>query len=117
MHGPKSSERCPTHYTELIVDLYLAGKIAGTKAPNGYIYVSVRRERLAMHRLVMERTLGRRLMDGETPHHKNGIRHDNRPENLELWVSPQPYGQRPEDLVDWVVEHYPDLVRERLASI
>lgn len=31
-----------------------------------------------------------------------------------LWVKPQPAGQRPEDLVDWVCEHYPDLVAERM---
>jgi hypothetical protein len=32
-------------------------------------------------------------------HHKNWIRDDNRIENLELWASPQPYGQRANDLV------------------
>lgn len=63
------------------------------------------------HRYVMERVLGRPLVKGENVHHRNGQRSDNRPENLELWVTRQPSGQRPEDLVKWareVLERYDD---------
>lgn len=52
----------------------------------------------------MEQHLGRSLLPGETVHHKNGVRGNNRIENLELWVSWQPSGQRPEDLLEWADE-------------
>ncbi len=53
------------------------------------------------HVLVMEAKIGRKLRAGENVHHKNGVRHDNRPANLELWVRPQPVGVRASDLLQW----------------
>jgi len=62
------------------------------------------------HRWVMSQVLGRALWPWEQVHHRNGRTLDNRPDNLELWMTQQPSGQRVEDLVSFIVEHYRDEV-------
>jgi hypothetical protein len=67
----------------------------------------------------MSELLGRPLWPGENVHHKNGVRHDNRPENLELWIVSQPAGQRLDEVLAWVLHlsqrYAPELKQMRLS--
>ena len=85
---------------------------SGYKHPNGYISVSRNGKQQLQHRLVMADHLGRDLYPHEYVHHKNGVRDDNRIENLEIFATTP--GQRVEDLVAFVAEFYAAEVRALL---
>jgi hypothetical protein len=91
--GKKSLCECPLRYTEK------SGYIRWQwRMPDG------RRVILLEHRMVMAGMLKRELYAHENPHHKNGVKDDNCPENLELWSTFQPAGQRIEDKTAWAIK-------------
>ena len=73
---------------------------------NGYRVITVdgvlKSRQLLEHRYIMEKILGRKLRKGETVHHKNGKRADNRKSNLELFISAHGPGQRVRDIRAWL---------------
>jgi len=96
---------CPTCRLQILSDVNKKKKFIGTfleegrrLMPTGYVMKKVGKDWLAEHRVIMEEILGRPLKKGESVHHKNGIRHDNAPENLELWLGAIRYGQRATDI-------------------
>lgn len=88
---------CKIHYAEAAmaiptdVDLDALEHVADR---DGYVSVRWDGRLVPKHRVVMARRLGRPLRRGESVHHINGVRNDNRPENLELWLGGIRYGQR-----------------------
>lgn len=86
-------------HSQSILDHVGGPTISGVYLADGYVQAS--RISRNIHGLVMEAILGRPLLPGENVHHRNGVRYDNHPANLELWVVSQPAGQRPDDLVAW----------------
>lgn len=112
---------CGRHYQRVLKhgdpETFLKGEIGkGTLDAKGYVILyrpghpnAHKTGRIRENRLVMSEMLGRPLRADETAHHKNGIKTDNRPENLELWSSNHPPGQRVQDLVAWareIIERY-----------
>lgn len=114
---------CKKHYARQRAHgdpaVVLRGPNGRGSVKRGYVYLTIggrAGERVLAHRHIMAESLGRALLPGETVHHKNGVRSDNRlvkghelhcPAtccNLELWSTSQPFGQRVTDKLAWAKE-------------
>lgn len=110
VHGPKNWKGGRNKHVSGYIKAIAKGHPLADK--NGYVLE---------HRLVMEEIIGRKLLAQERVHHKNGVRDDNRPENLELWditggSRKDPPGQRALDLKESFLNLFPEEERGKIEE-
>lgn len=111
------SQRCGNQHAKRVAAKARTRPLGSTNASTqGYAVVKTEAGWEPEHRVVMECVIGRPLWPDENVHHRNGSKSDNRPENLELWSTSQPKGQRIEDKVAWAIEMIERYDPERLRK-
>ena len=89
----------------------------------GYMRITINHKRVLEHRIIMGKIIGRPLTRKEKVHHINGIRHDNRLENLELFKnhSDHMHYRHPHNkriFIDWINLPIPpkDSIRDEIMQ-
>jgi hypothetical protein len=106
--GRSQFESAKNHFCSYACANIFMTKKEGSLNRSGYVVIRHNKKAALKHRVVMEEILGRALKRHETVHHKNEIRSDNRPDNLEL--KPRPHGpggkwkDRVLDAVQYLIE-------------
>lgn len=108
------SNTCAVHYNRMNIygsydkPVHDRPEVKWSLSPHGYLIRTVvtdgKKDYQIQHRMVMEDHLGRKLLPVENVHHRNGDRADNRIENLEIWNTSQPAGQRVGDKIAYAKE-------------
>jgi hypothetical protein len=92
----------------------------GKISRDGYrnVYSKELKKYILEHRLIWETHYNVKLKPHQNIHHINGDRLDNRIENLELWDTTQPKGQRMKDKIEYalsILEEYRNYPPNRLV--
>ena len=126
-----TSKSCGCYRKNIYSDKYLGEGNPGWKGGkvvsiHGYIDIMINGKYVKEHRWLYEQHYGIKLLPHQTIHHINGIRTDNRIENLELWDTSQPKGQRIDDKINFYFnllkeyrEHplYKELIEKQITEL